>query len=109
MKPPLDGVCGPYTRGVHNCKPFPPRRYGLAGPRAVSAGRSARALSWPRVDPQTIAEAISRALAEDLGAGDVTTSVTVPEQARARARITQKAPGVVSGLELAERTFWTLD
>jgi nicotinate-nucleotide pyrophosphorylase (carboxylating) len=61
------------------------------------------------VDPQTIAEAISRALAEDVGAGDVTTSVTVPEEARARARITQKAPGVVSGLELAERTFWTLD
>jgi nicotinate-nucleotide pyrophosphorylase (carboxylating) len=61
------------------------------------------------VDPQTIAEAVSRALAEDVGAGDVTASVTVPEEARARARITQKAPGVVSGLELAERTFWTLD
>jgi nicotinate-nucleotide pyrophosphorylase (carboxylating) len=61
------------------------------------------------VDQQTIAEAVARALAEDVGDGDVTTSVTVPQEARARARITQKAPGVVFGLELAEHTFRTLD
>ena len=52
---------------------------------------------------------VARALAEDVGEGDVTTAATVPEGARARALITQKAPGVVSGLDVAERTFRALD
>ena len=39
----------------------------------------------------------------------MTTAATVPEGARARALITQKAPGVVSGLDVAERTFRALD
>ncbi len=52
---------------------------------------------------------VARALAEDLGEGDVTTAATVPAQARARATITQKAPGVIFGLDLAEETFRTLD
>jgi nicotinate-nucleotide pyrophosphorylase (carboxylating) len=46
-------------------------------------------------------EVVARALAEDVGAGDVTSEATVPEGARARARIVQKAPGVVFGLDLA--------
>ncbi len=45
-------------------------------------------------------ETVARALAEDLGAGDVTSEATVPEGAMARARIVQKEPGVVFGLEL---------
>ena len=49
------------------------------------------------------------ALAEDLGGGDVTTFATVASDARARALITQKAPGVVFGLEAAEATFRALD
>jgi nicotinate-nucleotide pyrophosphorylase (carboxylating) len=52
---------------------------------------------------------VARALAEDLGGGDVTTQATVPAGARARAVITQKAPGVVFGLDTAEETFRTLD
>jgi nicotinate-nucleotide pyrophosphorylase (carboxylating) len=43
---------------------------------------------------------VSRALEEDLGTGDVTAEATVPAEARARARIVQKAPGVVYGLEV---------
>jgi len=54
-------------------------------------------------------EIVRRALQEDIGAGDVTSIATVPEDARAVATITQKAPGVVSGLEIAERTFLALD
>jgi nicotinate-nucleotide pyrophosphorylase (carboxylating) len=54
-------------------------------------------------------EIVARALAEDLGDGDVTTIATVPKDTRARALITQKAPGVVFGLELAELTFRSLD
>lgn len=54
-------------------------------------------------------EIVARALAEDLGDGDVTTAATVPAEARASALITQKAPGIVFGLELAEETFRALD
>jgi len=52
---------------------------------------------------------VLRALEEDIGAGDVTTVAMVPEQARGRALITQKAPGSIYGLEAAERTFLALD
>jgi len=47
-------------------------------------------------------ELIERSLAEDVGAGDVTSEVTMPATARAVATITQKAPGVISGLDVAE-------
>ena len=57
----------------------------------------------------TLAQTIATALAEDLGDGDVTTAATVPAQARAHAVITQKAPGVVFGLDAAEQTFRALD
>jgi nicotinate-nucleotide pyrophosphorylase (carboxylating) len=56
-----------------------------------------------------IPELVARALAEDVGAGDVTTEATVPERARARALIIQKAPGVVFGLEPAIETLRALD
>jgi nicotinate-nucleotide pyrophosphorylase (carboxylating) len=52
---------------------------------------------------------IDRALAEDVGTGDLATEATVPSGATARATITQKAAGVVFGLELAEAVFARLD
>jgi nicotinate-nucleotide pyrophosphorylase (carboxylating) len=57
----------------------------------------------------TAADLIERALAEDVGDGDVTTLATVDAGARGVATITQKAPGVVSGLEVAEAVFLRLD
>jgi nicotinate-nucleotide pyrophosphorylase (carboxylating) len=54
-------------------------------------------------------ELIERALAEDVGGGDVTTEATVDAAARGRATITQKAPGVISGLGTAEAVFRKLD
>ena len=56
-----------------------------------------------------IAELVERALEEDLGAGDVTTAATVPPGTRAVARIVQKAPGVIFGLDVAEIVFSQLD
>ncbi|HEY6145905.1 MAG TPA: carboxylating nicotinate-nucleotide diphosphorylase [Solirubrobacterales bacterium] len=41
---------------------------------------------------------VAGALAEDVGEGDITSEATVPDEARARARIVQKQPGVVYGL-----------
>ena len=60
-------------------------------------------------DAQTLTELVARALAEDVGAGDVTAQATVPAGTRAVATITQKAAGVVFGLEAAEATFRALD
>jgi nicotinate-nucleotide pyrophosphorylase (carboxylating) len=47
-----------------------------------------------------VEELVARALAEDLGEGDVTAEATVPAETEARARIVQKEPGVVFGLAL---------
>jgi nicotinate-nucleotide pyrophosphorylase (carboxylating) len=52
---------------------------------------------------------VRRALAEDVGSGDLTTQATVPVGVRARARITQKQPGVLYGLDAAQLAFALLD
>src|SRR3954451_22772188 len=52
---------------------------------------------------------IDRALAEDLGSGDVTTTTLVPAEATGRATLTQKAPGVIAGLKVAEAVFARVD
>jgi nicotinate-nucleotide pyrophosphorylase (carboxylating) len=49
------------------------------------------------------------ALEEDVGSGDVTTDATVAPGARALARIAQKAPGTIFGLDAAEAVFAQLD
>jgi nicotinate-nucleotide pyrophosphorylase (carboxylating) len=54
-------------------------------------------------------ETVRRALAEDLGEGDVTSAATVPADARALATVAQKAPGVIYGLEAAEAVFRLVD
>ncbi len=56
-----------------------------------------------------LAALVRDALQEDVGTGDVTTRATVDPQTRARALITQKAPGVIYGLEAAEAVFSQLD
>src|SRR5215212_7773957 len=60
------------------------------------------------MDDDTLA-LIDRALAEDVGDGDATAEATVEPAARARATITQKAPGVISGVDVAEAVFRRLD
>lgn len=54
---------------------------------------------------EEIEELVGRALAEDVGEGDITSEATVPEDARARARIVQKQPGVVYGLAVVAETM----
>jgi nicotinate-nucleotide pyrophosphorylase (carboxylating) len=58
---------------------------------------------------QSTHDLIARALAEDVGLRDVTTEAVVAPGTRARARIEQKAPGVVYGLAVAEAVFRRLD
>jgi nicotinate-nucleotide pyrophosphorylase (carboxylating) len=57
-----------------------------------------------------IDDAVTRALAEDLGrAGDVTSIATVPETARATAVVVARKAGTIAGLPLVEATFRKLD
>jgi nicotinate-nucleotide pyrophosphorylase (carboxylating) len=48
---------------------------------------------------------VAGALLEDLGSGDVTAEAVVPDDALGLATITQKAPGVVFGLDVAGEVF----
>ena len=58
-------------------------------------------MSEPSIDDDEAAGAleqlVARALAEDVGSGDITAEATVPADARARARIVQKQSGVIFG------------
>ena len=57
------------------------------------------------IDADALSEIVARALAEDLGAGDLTSEAAVPADARGRARIVQKQPGVVYGLALVKEAM----
>jgi nicotinate-nucleotide pyrophosphorylase (carboxylating) len=56
------------------------------------------------VDSET-RDLVARALLEDLGSGDVTAEAVVPADATGDATITQKAPGVLFGLDVAAEVF----
>jgi nicotinate-nucleotide pyrophosphorylase (carboxylating) len=56
-----------------------------------------------------MSDLVERALAEDLGDGDLTTRAVVAEGAQARARIEQKEPGVIAGLPVAREVFQSVD
>jgi nicotinate-nucleotide pyrophosphorylase (carboxylating) len=52
---------------------------------------------------------LKRALAEDVGSGDVTTQGIVPEGATLRGQIVAKQQGVIAGMDVAEEVFHILD
>lgn len=58
-----------------------------------------------RAAPHELRETVARALAEDIGEGDVTSQTVVPADAYARASFVQKAPGVISGLDVVAEVF----
>jgi nicotinate-nucleotide pyrophosphorylase (carboxylating) len=64
---------------------------------------------FPSLSATELEPLVRRALDEDMGSGDVTTQATVPTGTRARARITQKQPGVLFGLDPAQLAFALLD
>lgn len=59
--------------------------------------------------PDKYRDLVRRALAEDIGPGDVTTKATVDETHRARAVLLAKSPCVIAGLDLAAEAFRQLD
>ena len=58
-----------------------------------------------QLDPQEIDDFIERALEEDIGRGDLTTNMTIPEDAVFRASMVARERLVVCGLDIAMRTF----
>jgi nicotinate-nucleotide pyrophosphorylase (carboxylating) len=60
-------------------------------------------------DPIFDTEIVRRALAEDIGRGDVTTEATIPVGTRATGRIVTRASGVIAGLPVAALVFHLLD
>jgi nicotinate-nucleotide pyrophosphorylase (carboxylating) len=60
------------------------------------------------LSPEILAS-IERALAEDIGPGDVTTDPIVSPSAQAIGKIVAKQSGIVAGLEVAEAVFRRLD
>ncbi len=61
------------------------------------------------LDPALYRETVRRALAEDLGWGDVTTEATVRPEQRARGVIVAKCACVIAGLDVAAEAFRQLD
>jgi nicotinate-nucleotide pyrophosphorylase (carboxylating) len=61
------------------------------------------------VATDTVERIVLAALAEDIGAGDVTTEATVAPEAVGTAELLVKEPGVVCGLRVAAATFRALD
>ncbi|HLZ21717.1 MAG TPA: carboxylating nicotinate-nucleotide diphosphorylase [Ktedonobacterales bacterium] len=60
-------------------------------------------------DPLFDAELVRRALAEDIGRGDVTTEATIPAETTASGRIVAREAGVIAGLPAAALAFRLLD
>jgi nicotinate-nucleotide pyrophosphorylase (carboxylating) len=56
-----------------------------------------------------IREVVQRALAEDIGNGDLTTEATIAAAARAEGRIVARASGIIAGLPVAAAVFAELD
>ena len=68
-----------------------------------------RTVPFQPMDPALYREVVRRALAEDLGWGDVTTDAVIPGELRARGVIMCKSECVIAGLDVAAEAFRQLD
>jgi nicotinate-nucleotide pyrophosphorylase (carboxylating) len=76
---------------------------------AVGSWFAAEVTSTPAAVHDPVATLISLALAEDVGAGDVTSLYFIPESRLARAFVAVRGAGVISGVEVAGRVFSAVD
>ena len=68
-----------------------------------------KTVPFEALEPALYREVVRRALAEDLGWGDVTTDATVAPDTRAKGVIVARTPCVIAGLEVAAEAFRQLD
>jgi len=61
------------------------------------------------LDPSTYHDLVRRALAEDVGTGDITTRAIVPPDRQARASLIARVTCVVAGLDVFSEVFHQLD
>jgi nicotinate-nucleotide pyrophosphorylase (carboxylating) len=62
-----------------------------------------------RLDPEEYRTLVARALAEDVGAGDVTSALTIDSSQRGRGIILAKSALVLAGVDIAAETFRQCD
>lgn len=62
-----------------------------------------------KLDLSKLDHVIEKALEEDIGSGDITTEVVLPEARYAEARIISRESGILSGMDIAERVFNKVD
>ena len=63
----------------------------------------------PDLPLHLVSEAVARALAEDIGRGDLTTDALIPADSESTARLVARTSGIIAGLALAEAAFRALD
>jgi nicotinate-nucleotide pyrophosphorylase (carboxylating) len=68
-----------------------------------------KSVPFSPLEPALYREIVRRALAEDLGWGDVTTDATVPADLQARGTIVARCACVLAGLDVAAEAFRQLD
>ena len=61
------------------------------------------------IDPEAYRDLVRRALAEDVGSGDVTTSATVPAEATGHGVFVARSSCVVAGLDVVQEVFRQID
>ena len=59
--------------------------------------------------PDTIDKIIANALAEDIGAGDITSEAVIPAAMTCRGKIVCKEEGVIAGMSVTQRVFELVD
>ena len=83
-------------------------RSGIQDAPALAPVPSQHAVPLALLDSST-SRLLDLALAEDIGGGDITSALTVSAGRRAQGTILAKAPGVISGLEVAGEVFRRVD
>ena len=68
-----------------------------------------KTIPFEPLDPSVYRQIVRRALADDLGWGDVTTEATVGADVRGHGTVVVKAPCVLAGLDVAAEVFRQLD
>ena len=102
------------SRGAHTRSDFPSTRDQWHGVLVMhkEEGTDLTATLDPITDalaPDTLDALIEAALAEDIGAGDVTTDAVIPADMTCRGKIVCKEDGVIAGLSVASRVFAMVD
>lgn len=75
----------------------------------MQSGRYFLSDKKPSLDPHKLDSILRHALVEDIGKGDITTQLTIPEGKEIKAELLAKESCIVCGLEVAERVFKMVD